>query len=151
MRFPHFLPPFWKLEREKGFGLDVAGMDVQVHRVWSLEKGLADQIVSLHWHIVVVCGLLPPSSLLFSRKSLCSVSGCVRCPSNSFYFVYNMSVLLCSIHATERAVEEIALHTWLLMLSCCISVFTEESSKPGRSSENLSGFGSKVAMKFNSM
>lgn len=30
MRSPHFLPPFGKVRQEKGFGLDVAGVDVQV-------------------------------------------------------------------------------------------------------------------------
>lgn len=71
------------------------------HTVWSLEKGLADQVVSVHWHIALVCGHFPLSSLsylVFSRKCLCSVSGWVRCPSNSFYFVYQRCVLFCSCH-----------------------------------------------------
>lgn len=56
---------------------------------------------SLYWHVVLVCGLLPLSnlsSLLFSRKSLCSVSWWVRCSSNSFYFVYNRCILFHPCH-----------------------------------------------------
>lgn len=75
MRFPCFLAPFRKVELMKEFGLGAAGTDVQVPTTHGVFLGAI--VSSLHWHEVLVCGLLLLSSLsssLFSGKSSCSDS-----------------------------------------------------------------------------